>query len=260
MSKPPKINVTKNYRLFTPSDGNRPLDIAKHRKLKASMEECGFIPCLPIICERMESGVLQVKDGQHRLHFAEELGLPVYWVEDESGFNVAKINNTPKTWVPRDYAQMHATSGLADYQEGLAFHEEYGVPVALSFCLLAGVTGFSPISEKFYAGEFVVKDRDWAKAVASIYTAMVKLEPKMKSARFLLACMAVCRVAGFSAKRMAASAERCRHKLASFADRDSYLKMLEEVYNHGQKSLCPLRIEAQKAMRERNVGVSEDAA
>jgi hypothetical protein len=216
VSKPPKINVTKNYKLFLRSDDNRPLDLKRHRALEAQMEQYGYIPSYPIVCTRDEKGNLVVKDGQHRLAFAEKLGLAVYWVEDEIGFDVAAINNTQKAWLPIDYARKFADAGSADYVELLEFKEESGIPLTVAASLLAGIVTFAGVSEAFYSGEWAIKDRPWAKSVVAVYAPIVKMDPKLKTAPFLLACMAASRVKGFSPKRIIENVNRCRQKLVCY--------------------------------------------
>lgn len=44
-----KINQTTNYGLFAYTIVNRPLDLKKHRKLKASMQKYGFLASFPIV-------------------------------------------------------------------------------------------------------------------------------------------------------------------------------------------------------------------
>jgi hypothetical protein len=254
MAKPPKINVTKNYRLFRRSDENRPLDLKRHRKLDESMKENGFLPCYPIICKRDAAGQLIIKDGQHRLAFAEKHALPVYWIEvdDATDFDVATINNTQKTWLPSDYAKRFADGGSADYAELIEFKDEHGIPLTTGAMLLAGVTGFNSISESFYDGSFKVKDRHWAKSVVSVYTPIVNADKKLKGMVLLLACMAAARVKNFSAKRLIDNLGRCRNKLAHFGSRDAYLEMLEKIYNFGRTDLVSLKNEAVMEMRKRN--------
>lgn len=66
--------------------------------------------------------------------------------------------------------------------------------------------------------------------------------------------MAVCRVKEFEADRLLHGAERCREKLVAYSNRDAYLDMLEGMYNFNRnaRNLFALKMEATKAMRERN--------
>jgi hypothetical protein len=248
-----KIQTTKNYRMFTRSEDNRPTDPKAHKKLLESMKEYGFLQCFPIVCFRDAAGNLIVKEGQHRLLFAETLGLPVYWVEEAVDFDIAKINCTPKTWRIQDYAKTFAKQGKQAYQEGMDFAEAHKLPIGQAFALLAGTTSYGNVQDEFIAGKFKVKDRTWADAVAGIFAPMVRMRPEVNNARFLEACMAVCRVPEFDAKRMLHNAERCRDKLVSYSTRDAYLDMMESVYNFGRVKLFGLKVAAQIVMRERNI-------
>ena len=252
MSKDRVVKSTKNYRLFGRSAENRPLDMKKHRKLEQSMTLYGFLPSFPIVCFRGDDKQLIVKDGQHRLAIAESLGLAVYWTEEVVDFDVAIVNSAAKVWQLKDYAQKFSANGVKAYEEGLDFAEHYGLPIGTAFALLAGTTTFGNVSEVFNDGTFKIKDRAWADAVAGIYGPMVLLSPSMKNARFIEACMAVCRVPEFCSKRMLQNAERCREKLVPYSTRDAYLDMLEQVYNFGRAKLLGLKSQATMVMRERN--------
>lgn len=246
------ITTTKNYRLFKLSSDNRPLDLAKHRNLRESMRQYGFLKSFPVSCVRDSQGNLIVKDGQHRLAFAEELGLPVsYFVEDKD-YDVAKVNSTAKVWQVRDYAMKHAASGVKPYQDGIDFAEAHGIPITLAFALLAGTSSFKNITDTFVSGGFKVKDRAYADSVATVYSTISKMSKLVKNARFLEACIAVCRVDGFEPERLIGSASRCREKLVSYSTRDAYLDMIEEIYNFHRKYLKSLKIEALQVMRDRN--------
>lgn len=248
-----KIQATKNYRLFLRDAENRNTDVERRGKLVASMKKYGFIPSFPIVCRRDAKGNLKVRDGQHRLEIAETLGLTVFFCVEEIDFSISELNITAKIWQLKDYAENWAQNGKADYQEGLDFHKDHSLPIGNAFSLLAGTTSFSNIDDDFKSGKFRVKDRAWASAVAGIYVPLTGMSPALKNARFIEACMAICRVSEFDSKRMIASAERCREKLISFSTRDAFLDMLEQVYNFGRVKLVALKIEAMKAMRERNV-------
>jgi len=251
-TRSPKVSVTKNYRLFGRSQENRPLDVKKHRKLLLSMQQYGFLPCYPIVCQRNGGKELVIKDGQHRLMFAEKLGLPVYYIVEEVDFDVATINCTAKTWALQDYAQKHATNGKKMYRAGMEFAEEHKLPLGTAFALLSGTTTFSNVQESFVDGTFRIKDREWADLVASVYSALVSLSRDVRNARFMQACMAACRVEEFNPTRLIQNARRCRDKLVSYSTRDAYLDMLEVIYNFGRKELLALKVAATMAMRSRS--------
>lgn len=249
---PRTISQTTNYRLFKISEENRELDLQKHGRLKKVMQEYGYLWPFPIVCVRDENKELVVKDGQHRLALAEELGLPVAYVVSDVDFDIAKVNCTAKLWTLRDYAVKHVANGLQDYEDGLNFCEAYSLPISIGFALLAGTTTFGNTGDAFRSGQFKIKDRAWAEIVAGIYSALSEMAKEIKNARFTEACMAVCRVDEFDPKRLIQGAKRCREKLVSYSTRDAYLAMLEEVYNFGRRSQVPLKFMAVEAMKSRN--------
>jgi hypothetical protein len=246
-----KINVTKNYQLFTRGTDNRPTNEKKHKRLFASMKKYGFLSSFPIICYRNGAGHLIVKDGQHRLMFAETLGLPVYWKEETVDFDLATVNSTPVNWALVDYAKSYAERGIAVYKNGLEFCQTHRLPIGMGFAMLAGNVSYSNISADFTSGNFKIKDRPWADAVASVYVSLVALSAEVQNARCLEACMAICRVKDLDIARLLINAKRCREKLVAYSTREAYLDLLEEVYNFGRKFLLGLKSSALMAMKER---------
>jgi len=247
-----RLMSTRNYGSFKSNHGdNRLLNLDEHNALLASMKEYGFLKSFPISVVSNGSGKLIVKDGQHRLAFAEKLGLTVYYVEEKMNFDVAKVNKSTKIWVPKDYAQKFAASGIKSYQEGLDFAEQYKLPIGIAFSLLAGYTEYTNVRKHFKNGTFKIKDRAWAEAVANVYTPLIALSKAIRSTRLLEACMAVCRVPNFDSKRLLRGAELCREKLVPYSTRDAYLEMLEAVYNFRRQQLVGLKSAAIMAMRDR---------
>lgn len=246
-----KVTATKNYRLFQRSADNRALATSKHKRLIESMKQYGFLPEFPIVVKR-ESGYLIVKDGQHRLDIAETLSLPVFYTEQSCDWDVAIVNSTPQNWKPIDYAQRYASQGNKHYQEGIDFMTAHRLPIGIAFSLLAGTTTFSNTQRAFLDGSYRIKDREWADSVAAIYGPFSSASKECRNARFIEACMAICRVDGFDAQRLLQGLKRCQDKLASFSTRDAYLDMLESIYNFGRKILFPLKNEAIMAMRARD--------
>lgn len=247
------IKSTRNYRLFARSDENRSLDLKKHKKLYLSMKQYGFLPCFPIVCVKNGSGVRIVKDGQHRLAIAEELGLAVHYVDEAVDFDVAVINCTPRSWTLRDYAEKFAAQGNNEYVHGMEFVARHGLPLGVGFAMLGGTTTFGNVQDAFVSGKFKAKDKEWAECVGSAYAAMVDLSSSLKNARFLEACMAAARVEGFSVKRLIDGAKQCRDRLVPFSTREAFLDMMEYVYNFHRQKTIPLKFLATQAMRERNI-------
>lgn len=256
MSSSRKIQATKNYRLFSRHEGeNRALDLKKHKALYDSMKLYGFLPSYPIVCYRDPKGNLVYKDGQHRAAIAEELGLTIYWVEESIDFDVAIVNSTAKVWTVKDYADKWAANGLKQYVTAMDFASQHHISPGLAFAMLSGTTSYGNVKEEVQKGEFKITDAAWANAVAGIYSPLVSMSSALRKDTFLAACMAVCRVPDFDAKRLIGGAERCREKLVSYGTRDAFLDMIETVYNFGRKQLVSLKNQAITVMRDRNASV-----
>lgn len=249
-----KILTTTNYDLFERSEDNRDTNLSGRKKLIASMEKYGFLSAFPVVVRRGKGGRLVVVDGQHRLAVARHLGLPVAYVEEDTEFVTAEVNETMKTWGLIDYVQTWAGKGNQDMIEAQRFAAEHGISIGKACSILAGTVSTSNVEAAIKGGTFRVKDREWAAVVATIYVAISRLSRDLSKTRFLEACMAVTRVKGFDAERLIAGAKRCREKLAGYSTRDANLDMLEEVYNFGRKQMCSLKVAALMALRERNIG------
>lgn len=251
-----KVQVTKDYRLFTRSEENRPVCPKKHKSLLRSMQSYGFLQCYPVVCVRNKSKHLVVLDGQHRLWAAETIGLPVYFCVIEEAFDIAQVNGTQEKWNTRNFAETYAAQNKQAYTDGLEFADRFGLPVGTAFGMLAGTASWNNIRNAYISGQFKITDRRWADTVGTIYSQLVNAAPRVRNARLIEACMAVARVPGFDPQRLVSNIDRCREKLVSYSTRDAYLEMLEEVYNFGKQKLMGLRVEAIQAMRDRNAANS----
>ena len=247
-----KISATRDYSLFTLSKENRLVEADKHRKLRALMEEYGFLSEYPILCIRDRAKKLVVIDGQHRLLYAEELGLPVYYIITTKKLDVAKLAGGVVKWTTRSYAEKYAANGSTHYKRGLEYVDLYGLPVGVGFAMLGGTTSLTNIQPHFNEGEFKIRDMRWAEDTAELYYSLYSLNKEIKSVRLLLACMAVCRIKEFSHHRMVKNAKRCREKLIGYSTREAYLEMMQNLYNYRYAKLVPLKTMAEQAMRSRN--------
>ena len=250
------VKSTVNYDLFERNPDNRCLNMRKHQRLARSMKKHGFLPYWPVVCYRNGSSKLSILDGQHRLAEAKAQGLPVFYVEclteHAKDLNIAEINNTQKVWQTIDYAETYATKGLADYQEVMEFASRHSVSIAVSASLLSGTVTYSNIEREFKIGKYKVKDREWANRVVGIYGPITAMSKSVKHSKFLEACMAVCRIDDFNPARLIECANRCREKLVGYSNRDTYIQMIEDIYNFGRRHLVALKVPALSIMKDRS--------
>jgi hypothetical protein len=259
-----KLAKTSNYAMFSIDDENRPLQLngAKRSELRRSMQKYGFLKAYPILCVQ-RSGKLWVKDGQHRLAIAQELGLAVWYVIEDQDIDIAALNNTQCTWKASDYLGRYAAQGNTDYIELQEFRDRHRLTISLCIGLLGDQAEERNLHEKFKSGKFKVKSRKTADRIATLYTRIGEHNRRVKS-RFLMgALFAMCQIDGLDDERLLHGVERCPELLVSYGSREGYLDMLERLYNYGRRTKYPLKIEAENAIRRRNPAnrqIGKDAA
>jgi len=253
------IITTKNYRLFQVSEDNRPLNVSNRKALRDSMKKYGFLKSFPISCIK-RGGKLIVKDGQNRLALAEELGLAVHYIIEDVDYDIATINNAQEKWTLRDYAMKWAANGKDNYATLLEFIESHSIPISLGISLLCGYLHTNgDLTKHFKDGKFKVLDYDFADQIAGVYTQLTSLSKEIKTGSFLAALIAAMRVEGFDPKRLVDCAKKRPEKLKHYATRDSYLEMIEDVYNFNRSKLIAIKMPALQVLRERSVSYDASA-
>lgn len=252
-SSTPAISRTTNYRVFSFSNENRPVKLngAKRKVLRRSMQKYGWLPAYPMMCARI-GGKLVVKDGQHRLALAEELGIPVYYVVDNTPIEVEEINNGQTGWVVGDYAGSFAARGNTHYIEVLEFAQKHRLALSVCVGILGNHIHERNLMEQFKAGTFKVKSRQLADRIANLYVSIGEYNKDIKCRFFVSALFAVCMVPGVDDKRLITGAAKHPELLMKYGSREGFLDMLERLYNFGRHTKFPLRIAADNAIRERN--------
>ncbi len=246
------LKTTRDYSQFIVSDTNRSVDSRHIRKLMDSMGEYGWIPAFPMLVHRTGCG-MEIIDGQHRFFVAKALGLPVWYVECENGYDVARINRPQCPWKLMDYAENFAKRGVESYAEALEFAEKNGMTIGDAAALLGGTTSYSNIREAWMSGEYQITDRNHAERVAYLYTSLRGISREAVDRAMRLALIAVARVPGIDYRRLVRNAKALPDRLVKYATRDAALDMLEEVYNYRHSgNKYPLKVAAQNAMIARN--------
>lgn len=159
----PRLGVTYQYDIFMFLNENR--EVGTHRKLDKAMEEYGFLPHFHlIVCYDKEAKKLDVIDGQHRLAYAIENGLPVtYWVVDDPKDNpIPTLNTTQKKWPQKEYLNHWIALGKKHYTTLKKFYEDEALPLGSCINLLSGRRvnasggGGNSLSDAFEDGSYKV--------------------------------------------------------------------------------------------------------
>jgi hypothetical protein len=247
-----KKQVTKNYTVFLFAKNNRPYRPSKHRDLYRSMQKKGFDPDYPIDCYRNKKGELIVVDGQHRLNFAKELGLPVYYriVRNSSA---REFNRTMVAWDIADYISSHIGDGNKAVAEMDEFRLKYGISPAMAEMLLAGRVAFIQ-GKTIKDGNVQIKNRPFAEKVASTISAIKQVFPYATEMKFVTAIARFCCVPEFVPSRLIEKIRAIPGLLVRQPTVNSYATLLADIYNRsmGSKSRIDIKFLADEAMRKRN--------
>jgi len=258
------VRKATQYNMFHLSEKNRVLNIKRHSKLKESFKKFGFIAAYPIIVKNI-NGKLVIYDGQHRLHFAKEFKVPVYYVEIDGAFDendIAVINNTQKKWQYSDYAECYEKQGKKEYSNLLDFNKEFKIPLHTCVALLSGTHNLNDGKKnKYYNGDFKIEDMDFAINVARIINA-TRLFPTFKcstNSRLVRAIASCSNVKNFDVERMIDRIKACPEKLINYSIKDDFISMLERIYNHKMRTAkwFPLALEAKRKDQERSIGINK---
>lgn len=110
----PKLQATSNYEMFKIIDSNREINKNHLRKLINSITAKNLLYLFPLVINKK----MEVIDGQHRLSAAKSLGIPVYYMIDNSitKADIAMMNSNRKGWGIKDYIYFHAKEGDKNYE------------------------------------------------------------------------------------------------------------------------------------------------
>lgn len=253
MREKPKLQVTRNYDLFEMHELNRPLH--DDPRLLASMQKTGFMPSSPIQCVRNGHGKLKVVRGHHRLTYAERLGLPVWFVVDDSKVDIFDLEGGRQAWTGSDFLRARAAGGNADCERLVDFQKKHGLTLAVAASLLGGQSaGSNNHLRMVKEGTFrVSSDLSHAYQVAALVDYCRASGVSFAGKAAFVSALSMClRVPAFDQALF-----RHRVKLHGFVMRPrstthDYLKEIDALYNYGAKgNRLALEFEAKEIGRKR---------
>lgn len=99
--------------MFKRIDANRDINKLNLKKITDSIQFKNLLHLFPLIVNKN----MEIIDGQHRLKAADALGLPIYYIQDDTitKADIASMNNNRKGWSSHDYINFWARSGNHHY-------------------------------------------------------------------------------------------------------------------------------------------------
>jgi hypothetical protein len=228
------ILSSKDYKKFKGDLSNRDVTSKNLKKLNDSMKAYGWLPAYPMHVV-MQGGNHVIKDGQHRKHIAEALGIPVLYVvcPDHEGLSISKINGAQAPWTSLDYVKSFCNQGNPHFTKLLNFSQSKGLPLGVSAkMLMTSTRGRSTCTNEIREGTFKVKNLDLAEKVADIIVRIKGIVPWAANSSFVSAVMKCCMIPEFSALQFLQRCEAHPSLLVLQPTTDQFLDLIEAIYNY----------------------------
>lgn len=253
MREKPKLQCTRNYALFEMHELNRPLH--DDPRLLASMQKTGFMPSSPIQCKRNGHGTLKVVRGHHRLSYAKRLGLPVWFVVDDSKVDIFDLEGGRQAWSAGDFLSARAAGGHTDCAKLVEFQKKHGLTLGAAASLLGGQSaGSGNHLRAVREGTFrVASDQTHANAVVGLADFCKAHGIAFANSSAFVAAVSMCvRVPEFDNARFRHAVKLHGFVVRKRSTKYDYLDEIDALYNYNAKaSRLPLAFRAKEVSRER---------
>lgn len=242
-----KVNYAQDPAMFKVPDVNRditsPESQNRIQRIAESMEENGIL-LDPIIVTTK----LFVVDGRHRVEAAKVAGKGLFYIIDESIPNtprgifdaVRKYNIDTKPWSKKDYIHGHAIRGLEAYKKVEEFQQKFPMFSLTEVLMFLNNSGTKHANKRVFAEgryevdvENVKRGFEWAKKILELKEVFPEGYKRSVFIRAMLTILEV--VPKFDLDYFVEKAKKHPQMLKLQADKPSYAKMIERIYNVDRK-------------------------
>lgn len=236
-----KIYHTKEYGRFKMINGNRQLNEAKIKKIKADIAEgLDVLRYCPILVIE-KKGRMEIIDGQHRFWIAKELGCPVWYIMTEKMelIDIAKINSNTEKWKTKDFINCYIQLGNENYIKLQQFMDTYGFSATVSLKMLSTGSpgtecGLQGGADDFQRGQFEVHHWEEALRIAD-EVCKFKAFQYYKDRGFIIAIYRILQSGKITLDDLLAKFEAYPTMLTKQSGFKDYLFNLENIYNRGKQ-------------------------
>lgn len=225
-----QIKMTKDYDRFSFINSNRPIKPRKVRSLKASIQRKNLLNEFPITV----NSKYEVLDGQHRLVAAKQLRVSIYYtISDKmTKEDISRVNASQDKWTLREYLNYYCLEDCHEYKVFKGFMGRYDFGITIAMIMLCGERGGQFIIS-FKEGDMKIRrsirEADEHASMVYDFSEYVNF---YKARSFVLAMMELIYHPGYDHKRMMGKMEMASTKLVKCPDKESYMKVLESIYNY----------------------------
>lgn len=227
------VQETDDYTQFSFLVANRDVSRSHINNLKNAIQQH---PEILRVQPLLVNDKMQIIDGQHRFQAATELGMPIsYTVVDGIGIEVARaMNLLHRTWKPEDFAKSYAIGNNKHYSDYLKMRDIYEeFPHGIVLIYMAGKQ-FNGINANFRKGFFETENLEQAKVWLDNLSVVKDKSPIAITKPFAIALLQAFKHDTFEFDRFTRNLDKYgRDVLRSSTTIPDYMRMIEEIYNHG---------------------------
>lgn len=224
------IKSTMDYELFRVMPGNREVERTHVRELVRLLQQNGNLTNqFPIVVNED----MEVIDGQHRLEALKELGWEVAYIQEKGAtLNMVRaINLGNRNWNWRDIAQSYADLGNEEYKWFLRYVDTHGISYTLA-CVFLGLPMDKRTNSDFYQGYMFIEHKTKGVEMVEYYLEVMKYIDDVAPREFGRALATLRASPAYDDKRMIEKLKELGHTLPHRANKNDYMRRLEEIYNN----------------------------
>jgi hypothetical protein len=235
-NKIPQIMQTYDYDMFDMHGYNR--RIHKNDPVEESMRRVGFMPSSAIQCVKNGGGKLKIIRGHHRFTIAKKLGLPIYYIIDESNTDIFELEGASTgAWNSEDFAYARCQAGDKDIQYLMKFKDDHKLTLGAAASLVYGQSaGSGNALKEIKSGRFRIGDMAHAKQVVRITDMLRSMNVEFAtSTAFVGALSAALRIPELDYDKMMHQASTRSYNMNKRGTVKEYLQEIEALYNYGAR-------------------------
>ena len=239
-----KVYYTKELSKFKRIETNRPIE-PRVQKIIDSMKKDGLMYC-PIMVNPQG----YVLDGEHRIYSARKVGCGIYFTInydvqtlEECERYMISYNKLVNKWGKFQFLGHYVKRNLQSYVTLEKFIEEFPTFSVTDCVMLLNNNSNYPGTDDFEQGKWVHQNVDIGRKWGNFILEIQKYFPEGGRALFIRSMINILnKVENFSLDQFLYKCSLVPHQLSVQADRKSYYRMIEDVYNYKQKGNTKLYI------------------
>jgi hypothetical protein len=253
-----QILESNNYSKFEMTEFNRDVRITK--RLEASMLKHGWIDACPLHVIRNGGGKLKIKQGHHRFIAAQNIGIPVKYVECRDDATIFDLEATTVRWSMQDYLVSHCRTGKKEYLKVRQYCDESGISLQLAISMLGGqAAGSDNFQRDFKEGRYKTKEESNHADTVKDIVLHVKNQgiPFYNHSLLVQAISKIVWVPELSLSQLKNKIKLFHSIFEKKVNLEQYMDLLEETYNRQSRGKLPLKFLAmEESKRRRQFGLS----